>query len=117
MDLKSKMGEDGKRAVHCLEKDLDALLIHYTFERKYWRALKTTNPIERVNKEFKRRAKPMEGMGEKALTGLMVFTALKLEMGWQFWKVDDERYNKSLALSPKNRGHNLLEKSVEQLLQ
>ena len=117
LDLKAKMGEDGKRAVHCLEKDLESLLIHYTFDRKYWRALKTTNPIERVNKEFKRRAKPMEGMGEKALTGLMVFTALKLEMGWQFWKVDDERYNKSLALSPQNRGHNLLEKSVEQLLQ
>jgi len=116
-ELKSKMGEDGKRAVHCLEKDLEALLIHYTFDRQYWRALKTTNPIERVNKEFKRRAKPMEGMGEKALTGLMVFTALKLEMNWQSWKVDDERYNKTLALSPRNKGNNLLEKSVGQLLQ
>ena len=43
-ELKSKMGEDGKRAVHCLEKDLEALLIHYTFDRKYWRSLKITNP-------------------------------------------------------------------------
>ena len=112
--LKSRMGEDGKRAVHCLEKDLDSLLIHYTFDRRYWRALKTTNPIERVNKEFKRRAKTMEGLGEKSLRCILVFTALKLEMGWKSRKVDDGRYEK-MVLARKNS--NNLEKNIEQLLQ
>ena len=110
--LKSRMGEDGKRAVYCLEKDLDSLLVHYTFGRRYWRALKTTNPIERVNKEFKRRAKTMEGLGEKSLRCILVFTALKLEMGWKSRKVDDKRYEK-MVLARKNN----LEKNIEQLLQ
>ena len=112
--LKSTMGEDGKSAIYCLEKDLEALLVHYTFDRRYWRALKTTNPIERVNKEFKRRAKTMEGMGERSLRCLLVFTALKLEMGWKSRKVDDGRYEK-MALAKKN--NNFMEKGVEQLLQ
>ena len=113
--LKSTMEDDGKRAVYCLEKDIDALLVHYTFDRKYWRALKTTNPIERVNKEFKRRAKTMEGLGEKSLNCVLVFTALKLEMGWKSRKVYDNRYEK-MALARKNN-NNFLEKSIEQLLQ
>jgi putative transposase len=50
--LKRDMGGDGQRAVSCIEKDLESLLIHYTFDKSYWRTLKTTNPIERINKEL-----------------------------------------------------------------
>ena len=50
--LKEVMAGEAKNAVHCLEKDLESLLAHYAFEKSYWRALRTTNPIERVNKEF-----------------------------------------------------------------
>jgi transposase-like protein len=56
-DLKIQMANDAERAVKCLEKDLDSLLAHYKFEKKFWRVLRTTNPIERVNKELKRRTK------------------------------------------------------------
>ncbi len=38
-ELKAAMGTDAERAVRCLEKDLNALLTHYRFERPYWRAL------------------------------------------------------------------------------
>ena len=45
-------------------------------------ALRTTNPIERVNKEFKRRSKAMEVVGAEGLKVLLAFTALRLEFGW-----------------------------------
>jgi putative transposase len=81
--LKSAMGADGQRAVLCLEKDLDALVVHYRFEKSLWMGLKTTNPIERVNKEFKKRSKVMGSLGERTLNCLLAFTALRLEMGWR----------------------------------
>jgi hypothetical protein len=43
--------------------------------------LKTANPIERINKELKRRTKSMETLGESTLTAVVAFTALKLGMG------------------------------------
>jgi len=47
-------------------------------------SLRTTNVIERVNKEFKRRTKPMEILaGEKSAYRLLSFIALKLELGWK----------------------------------
>lgn len=87
-ELKVVMGTDAERAVRCLEKDLESLLTHYRFEKKFWRVLKTTNPIERVNKEFKRRTKSMETVGEKTLEKVLAFTALKLEFNWSRFAVD-----------------------------
>ena len=87
-ELKLQMGQDAQRAVLCLEKDLDSLLTHYQFDQTLWRTLKTTNPIERVNKELKRRTKSMETVGEKTLMVLVAFTALKLEFNWRKIPVD-----------------------------
>lgn len=69
-------------AVASMERDLEALLVHYTFPREHWDALRTTNPIERVNKELKRRSKAMEQVGPDGLKALLAFTALRLEFGW-----------------------------------
>ena len=86
--LKETFGNDTLRAVACLEKDMDSLLIHYRFEKSLWRCLKTTNPIERVNRELKRRTKTMETLGERTLRIVSAFTALKLEYGWQKTPMD-----------------------------
>jgi putative transposase len=81
--LEASMGSDAIRAVDCLRKDLDSLVSHYRFPKKVWQALKTTNAVERIHKEFKRRSKSMEAMGETTLMTLVAFTALRLEMGWK----------------------------------
>lgn len=81
-DLKVTMKTDGARAISCLEKDLSSLLTFYSFEKSYWRTLRTTNPIERINKELKRRTKSMESLGESTLEVLVAFVALRLEMNW-----------------------------------
>jgi putative transposase len=80
--LKSLWGATCDEAVSSMERDLQALLAHYDFPKTHWHALRTTNPIERINKEFKRRTKSMEQMGVDTLRAMLVFTALRLEFGW-----------------------------------
>jgi putative transposase len=109
-DLKETMGDDGRRATACLEKDLESLLAHYAFERSYWRSLRTTNPIERVNKEIKRRTKSMDSLGEKTLEVIVAFVALRLEFNWRRNKVNAEHYERLV-----NMKHNAVEKVVHEL--
>lgn len=90
-ELKAAMGKDAQRAVQCLEKDIESLLTHYRFEKSLWRALKTTNPIERVNREFKRRTKSMDSLGERTLNVLIAFTAIRMEFNWQKTPVNASR--------------------------
>lgn len=92
--LKLAMGHDAERSVRVLEKDLDSLLAHYKFDQKLWRTLRTTNPIERVNKELKRRTKSMETLGERTLEVLLAFTAMRLEYHWQRVPVDTPHLEK-----------------------
>jgi len=80
--LKATWSRDAGAAVDSLERDLETLLVHYTFPREHWDALRTTNPIERVNKEFKRRSRAMDAVGPDGLDVLLAFTALRLEYGW-----------------------------------
>jgi putative transposase len=91
-------------AVARFEKDVDALFSHYDFPREHWASLRTTNPIERVNKEFKRRSKSMEQMGADGLKGLLAFTALRLELGWQQVPISAPQLA-NLHLAPSKRGH------------
>lgn len=81
-DLKEQWKQTCEEAVECIERDLEALLVHYEFPRPHWDALRTTNVIERVHKEFKRRTKAMETVGPDTLKVLLAFTALRLEFGW-----------------------------------
>lgn len=92
--LKEKWGKVCTDAVARLEKDLEALLAHYDFPREHWEALRTTNPIERVNKEFKRRFKSMEAIGPQGLTALLAFTALRLEFGWSTTPITSNKLSK-----------------------
>ena len=80
--LKARWSSSCADAVERLGRDIDSLLNHYDFPKDHWDALRTTNPIERVNKEFKRRSKSMETIGPDGLKALLAFTALRLEFGW-----------------------------------
>jgi len=49
-----------------------------------WISLRTTNGIERLNKEFKRRTKTMEIVpGEESCYRLLAFISLKMEVHWR----------------------------------
>lgn len=105
MILKETFGKDGERAVNCLEKDIDSLLTHYRFDSKLWRTLKTTNPIERVNRELKRRTKMMETSGERTLRIVTAFVALRMEFHWQKMSVNSKQLKtlKPLLLAEMNQ--------------
>ena len=113
-ELKDTMNGEAARAVNCIEKDLDSLVVHYRFEKRFWMALKTTNPIERVNKEFKKRSKSMGSMGEKTLDCLLAFTALRLELGWKKDGIDSQNLAHLLKVREKA---NHIEEVVTTLLQ
>jgi putative transposase len=82
-EFKAKWECQVPSAVRCLEKSLDACLTFFNFPKDEWISLRTTNIIERLNKEFKRRTKPMEILaGERSCYTLLAFIALKMELQW-----------------------------------
>jgi len=80
----AEYGKDIPDAVNCLERNLTSCLTFFSFPKHEWLSLRTTNAIERVNKEFKRRTKPMEILaGEKSAYLLLSFIAYKMELNWK----------------------------------
>ena len=71
-------------AVTCLERSIENCLTFFHFPNEDWICLRTTNIIERLNKEFKRRTKPMEIIaGERACYPLLAFICLMMELHWK----------------------------------
>ncbi|MEJ5378236.1 MAG: IS256 family transposase, partial [bacterium] len=84
LEFKEKWEKDLPSAVRCLEKALEACLTFFNFPEQEWISLRTTNIIERLNKEFKRRTRPMEIVaGEQSCYTLLAFIALRMELHWR----------------------------------
>ncbi len=92
----------------CLEQDLDSLLTLFKFDRSLWVALRTTNAIETINRQFKRRTKGMDTMGESALESVLAFTALKIELVWGLHRIDSKLYTRHLEREEKNTIENAI---------
>jgi putative transposase len=70
--FKGRWEKDLPSAVKCLDNSIDACLTFFDFPEEEWISIRTTNIIERLNKEFKRRTKPMEIVaGERACYTLL----------------------------------------------
>jgi putative transposase len=111
--LKTTWSVSARDAVECMDKGLDALLAHYEFPQEHWDALRTTNPIERINKEFKRRSKAMEVVSADGLKALLAFTAIRLEFGWAQTPITS---NKLRRLKWRELRERQLEEVTESLL-
>ena len=86
--------KDVPSAVKCLQNSLESCLSFFDFPEEEWISLRTTNVIERLNKEFKRRTKPMEIVaGENACYTLLAFISIKMELHWRSNPVGKVRYN------------------------
>lgn len=82
--FKAQREKELPSAVKCLENSLESCLTYLQFPQEEWVCLRTTNVIERVNKEFKRRTKPMEILaGERSCYTLLTFVCLKMELRWR----------------------------------
>jgi len=83
-EFKKKWNNEFPSAVKTLENSVESCLTYLSFPEDEWISLRTTNIIERLNKEFKRRTKPMEILaGENAAYLLLCFVAYKLELNWK----------------------------------
>jgi len=82
--FKKKWEKQIPSAFKTLETSLESCLTFFSFPQQEWISLRTTNIIERLNKEFKRRTKPMEIVaGEKACYRLLAFISLKAKLHWR----------------------------------
>ncbi|MGQ9648459.1 MAG: IS256 family transposase [Thermodesulfobacteriota bacterium] len=92
--FKDRWEKELPSAVKCLENSLETCLTFFNFPEEEWISLRTTNIIERLNKEFKRRTKPMEIIaGEQACYHLLAFICLKMELHWRSNPVGKVRHN------------------------
>jgi len=72
------------KAVHCLEKDRDALFTFYDFPAEHWAHLRTTNPIESTFATVRHRTRQTKGCGSRLATLTMVFKlATQAEKHWR----------------------------------
>ena len=92
--FKERWQRDLPSAVKCLENSLEACLTFFICPEEDWISLRTTNIIERLNKEFKRRTKPMDIVaGENACYTLLAFICLKMELHWKSNPIGKVRKN------------------------
>jgi putative transposase len=86
--------KDVPSAVKCLQNSLDSCLTFFDFPEEEWISLRTGNVIERLNKEFRRRTRPMEIVaGEHACYTLLAFISIKMKIHWRLNPVGKVRYN------------------------
>jgi len=88
--------------VRSLEDGGEELLTFYEFPKPLWRAIRTTNPLEILNREFRRRTKTQASFGtEQAavtlLYGLIAFGQIRLR------KIDGHRSMTSMSACASTR--------------
>jgi putative transposase len=89
-----KWSKELPSSVKCFENTIDSCLTFFDFPQAEWSAIRTTNIIERVNKEYKRRTKSMEIVaGETACYRLLAFISLKMELHWRTNTIGKVRKN------------------------
>jgi putative transposase len=89
-----KWNKEIPSAVKSLSQSIDACLTFFKFPEEEWISLRTSNIIERLNKEFRRRTKSMEIVaGEDACYRLLAFISLKMELSWRSNPVGKVRPN------------------------
>ena len=63
-------------AVACLKRDLDACLTFYAFPKVHWKTIRTSNVIERLFNEVKRRSHKMAAAFRNEASCLLMFYAV-----------------------------------------
>jgi putative transposase len=92
--FRTKWSKTVPSCVQCLERSIDACLTFFNHPPEEWISLRTTNIIERLNKEFRRRTKTMEILaGETSCYRILAYISLKMELHWRSNPVGKVRNN------------------------
>jgi transposase-like protein len=90
-------------AVECLKRDLDACLTFYSFPEKHWKFIRTSNIIERLFNEVKKRSHKMAAAFRNENSCLLMFYAVIRSLKLRRISVPamDARSLANLRLCPK----------------
>lgn len=83
----AKWSKELPKVARSLEEAGEELLTFYAYPREQWKCLRTTNPIERLNGEFKRRVKTQSGLPSEDSAMLILF-GLILSEQIRFRRID-----------------------------
>jgi putative transposase len=75
-------------AVECLKRDLEACLAFYTFPKRHWKTIRTTNVIERLFGEVKKRSHKMATAFRNEDSCLLMFYATIRSLRFQNIRMD-----------------------------
>lgn len=94
----AKYAEVYPSAVDCLKRDLEACLTFYSFPEKHWKFIRTTNIIERLFGEVKKRSHKMAAAFRNEDSCLLMFYAVirSLKLRRISVPVQDTRLNENL---------------------
>ncbi len=83
-DLPEDMNARGcRKAANTIERFLSGLMSYTAFPKQHWKRLKTTNVMERVNKELKRRTKVVGAFpNEESLLRLVGSILMDINKEW-----------------------------------
>ena len=76
-------------AVECLQRDQAVLLTFYDFPRAHWKTIRTTNVIERLFEEVKKRSHKMNAAFRNENSCLLMFYAVICGMRFNRVKMQD----------------------------
>jgi putative transposase len=72
-EWEARWREEEPSAVECLAADLEELITFYSMPEHHWKKIRTTNLIERVFREVRRRTRPMTCFANKASCDRIIF--------------------------------------------
>ena len=72
------------KAVECLAKDIDSMLVFFDYPKERWKKIRTTNIIERCFREVRRRVRPMTCFENDASCSRVIFGVIyHLNNSWK----------------------------------
>jgi transposase-like protein len=98
-DLAATYGADLPSAVTCLDDDFEACIAHLRFPLAHRRAIRTTNLLERLFGEERRRTKVIpHAFGERAVLKLMYAALIRAAERWRAIKMTEFERRQLLAI-------------------
>jgi len=89
-DIRATYGRDLPSAVGCLEDDFEACIAHLKFPLGHRRAIRTTNLLERLFGEERRRTKVIpHAFGERAVLKLMYAALIRAAERWRGIRISE----------------------------
>ena len=98
-DLKLGLGSQVPEAIECLENGFSDATQFFAFPKEHWRRIRTTNTLERLNGELKRRIRAVGAFPDRA-SALRLATAVAIEKT-DIW--GDRRYLDMSLLNNKTK--------------